>query len=249
MEVCLFGGIDVLLKYLDPNYVAYIRSFCHLSMKGMHLAILAHLLGFSALKDTNAIMRTCSMWYRATREQTFWKRRIEEQKRTKYAKIRFIDKFDTFCISVEPFVDQVRWLFYKGQSIYQDITCEMYTIVRDSGPNLMYVVFDENGNIYFKAHQQSRVCHTFWYSYGEHVWIKRYIDSDGKFSKREVCRRYQNGDMYEGEGRLVSGEYRMEKVEPHGDGKWTFANGSILEGQGVAWKGEPRKPLKKVKIS
>ncbi len=49
---------------------------------------------------------------------------------------------------------------------------------------------------------------------------------------------------------MIRRKHGKEAVE-HGDGKWTFADGSILEGEGVAYKGEPRyieAPLKKQKV-
>lgn len=35
----------------------------------------------------------------------------------------------------------------------------------------------------------------------------------------------------------------LNLVIPHGDGRWVLKDGRVIEGEGVAWKGEPRIPL------
>lgn len=91
---------------------------------------------------------------------------------------------------------------------------------------------------WFHSAYDSWRCSGKYVSKSDHEMI-RYVEfdhyTDDKITR--LVRHYENGDIYDGEGlRLPSKE-----LVPHGSGKWTFADdGSILEGEMVAWRGEPR---------
>ncbi len=246
---CLFGGFDVICKLLPPDYVVQVLNFCHLKMKGMHIDILAYLLGYTDLWDTWSILLTCKQWYKATRKQTFWKRRIQIEIRNRYSNIKYINKFDTFCIPIETLEDQVKWLFGRDRGyMYSENTSGDYSIVRTAGNNLMYIVFEKSGNIYQKVHQLFKKYDTFWTVSSPESkvkWSNRIFDETGEeVRERNVIYRTELGDMYEGKAHCIP---ETRQVIPHGDGKWIFSDGTILEGIGVAWMGEPRKPIKRYK--
>ena len=212
---------------------------------------MAHLLGYTELGDTRSILFTCKYWYTATRKQTFWKRRIQQEIWKRYSNIKYIDKFDTFCIPTESLEDQVKWLFGKDHGyIYHENTDGDYSIVRTADDNLMYIVFDKSGNIHQKVHQLFKKCDTFWtVSHPESKvrWSNRIFDESGEnVCERNVIYKTEIGDTYEGKAHC---DPETRQNIPHGDGKWTFNDGMILEGIGVAWMGEPRKPIKRYKIS
>jgi hypothetical protein len=142
----------------------------------------------------------------------------------------------------------VKWLFSEDHGyIYSEETHGDYSIIRSAGDNLMYIVFDASGNIYQKVHQLFKKCDTFWTVSPESKvrWSNRIFDESGeKVRERNVIYRTELGDMYEGKAHCIP---ETRYVIPHGNGKWTFSNGTILEGIGVAWMGEPRKPIKRYK--
>ena len=50
-----------------------------------------------------------------------------------------------------------------------------------------------------------------------------------------------NKTTYDGEGMAwKAAEYFQAMFVPHGHGKWVFPGNVVLEGECVAWKGEPR---------
>ena len=69
------------------------------------------------------------------------------------------------------------------------------------------------------------------------------IDCPDALVATRIIRAYPNGDIFDGSGIRESS---ADSFLPHGNGKWTFFDGSILEGEMIACRGEPRYKKRKI---
>ena len=124
------------------------------------------------------------------------------------------------------------WLFYK-HSLKNNAQNGILRV----RPTTMEVDFIEDRVV--RISKFGDIVDEFWYFGNRPVyWSNRVYAEKEKITvvSRSV------GATFIGSGSVDSTSH----VVPHGDGKWTFPDGNILEGVGVAWMGEPRRPLKRI---
>jgi hypothetical protein len=205
---------------------------------------LVFVLSYTYLSDTNAIMRTCRAWYNTTQKQAFWKRRIDQ---------KAPPLFNVFhSLLPETVRHQVEWLFREDWMI---VYCGSYC--RKSFDGTWLRQYGKKGKLWRVTSYRSS-SHVFRFV-GKFIQFTFVTDdeTDCKYSKilldfnvfeSNICNGTfwcRNGDLYVGESHLFGAKYI-----PHGDGKWIFSDGTILEGEGIAWKGNPRyiePPTKRIK--
>lgn len=259
------GGTDALLHLIDPNIVKEIAS--GKSINDLPIALLAQVLSYVERKSVFYMMQVCKLWHRAICEQNhFWKRHIDnaldfviaDKKITNKQEQCAIRMFSTFYSPVpETLRDQVEWVF-KVHLTVQKWT-NIHKQICDSKQR-MYLVFERttwtNRNVANWICLDIMKCvRATWYIGA------RFNDMEGRYVNRILCfdipnRNYcafmdipkynelgigtyiyvQMGATFEGSVAYFHGSGYMA----HGDGKWTFDNGVVLEGAGVAHMGEPR---------
>ncbi len=253
------GGIGPFLTNgFTPELLAYARKRPTLSM--LSNDVVGLILSHTRLEYTLPIMCVCKQWYNESRKSTFWKERIVKKliSLRKDFGIAVYRGFNTFQSPVkETLREQVEWVFRdKSWVIFEySVPEDDHIISRKTHLNTWYEEWLE------------KTRHTF----TERKWIKStdgksnlyklstemavqllngdYFRIDGVKSliAKELIHFYPNGDKFEGSGLLIDRRY-----EPHGNGKWTFADGTILEGEMIACRGKPRytEPLiKRAKIT
>ena len=246
-QIDRFGGIDNILSLVpSSDYVTYVNSYCHLNVKQFQSGdILPCVLSYVTLKDVNCVMNTCHAWLKATRSKTFWVRLIREAKE-KLKHIEHIALFDTFCFPGETLREQVEWI-WKENWIRSKVIGKQkeHNIVRKTHE------YDKQVSIAIKDGKIVRMAKflkprsEFWYFNQSAQWSDRRSNVSGKAIDRNVIYHTEDGAIFVGKATKDDND----NVLPHGDGKWTFSDGSILEGKGVAWMGEPRQPLKRGRVS
>jgi hypothetical protein len=245
-QIDRFGGIENILRLVPAgDYVNYVSTYCHLTVKEFKSgAILSYVLSYVSLKDVLPIMRTCQLWYKATQSKTFWLRFIREAKSTTLKHIEHIQLFDTFCFPGEALREQVEWLWHLDW-IYVGVYEKKneYIIVRRTNMSSRKIeIVIHNGKIIRKC-KLTKGLFEIWYFNQPQQWSNRINDENGVAIERNVIYQAENGAVFTGKGFKDANE----DILPHGDGKWEFPDGTILEGKGVAWMGEPRKPLKRAR--
>ncbi len=246
-------GAKAVLDRLDAKFIDEAKKTPSLS--NMDTMLLAHVLSFTHIEDTLSVMRVNQQWHAATRMHHFWAKRIERKKRL-ILEIRFIKSpalavmaFDTFSSPVtETLRDQVEWVFRSWVKIFD--TDSGQTIVRRmtgrgtcigqwfDKSTLIRRTWMEATNGFVSSGRSVSECMDRSKSNGVRTRIELAFP---KATLALVAGRTRHG-FYEGESIMMDGLY-----QPHGKGKWTFDDGEILEGPGVAFHGEPRMPYKKLK--
>ncbi len=246
-------GAKAVLNHMPAKLIANARKRPTITSFG--ITELAHILSFTYTADTLSIMLVCKQWHAATRRQHFWAKRIERAKKAYLSKGNFkkdptavVMAFDTFSSPVvETLRDQTEWVFRKlwikscflsktGQLTVRRRTNVSTCLCQFSNTDGMMMVrswmkadgFENNGVHISEKLQNGNV-------------IMRIERPTGISKSGTMCGHTENGH-YNGEGREEGSTFL-----PHGTGKWTFEDGEILEGKGVAFHGEPRMPYKKLK--
>lgn len=230
--------------------------------------VLAHLLSFTNRQDFKNIIRVCRAWYNATRQKHYWSSNIARRRKhliamneKKYpgdslVKARF-KAFDPFMspLEDESLRDKLWWTFLKNYS------AQITYNVRKHGENSItrHNKFDESQTKHIFESGTSKITSIAWFRNGD-TKVKYYGDTKLKLYTRIGVNEYSSiikwidddGTIYEGQG-LIQNKVSHEHYCPHGNGTWKFPDGSVIEGKGVAWKGEPRLPIgretKRIKIA
>ncbi len=246
-QIDRFGGLEALLALLPAAYVASVVNYCHLDDHRFHTDLLAKVLGYTTLPDTLPVMRTCKRWYVSTQSRTFWRKRISDKIWKDYRSIKCIELFDPFCIVKETLREQLEWLFRRGWIFSVTDRNNDYCIVRKIDDDHQ-VSMDKLDMKYPRISKMSPLIDEYWFPQNNEgvKWSNRIrLIVNGIFVTRNTIWIASDGAKFEGGATLDAEKY----IVPHGDGKWTFPDGTILEGVGVAWMGEPRKAIKRAKMT
>lgn len=220
--------------------------------------ILCKILSFTPRADTLKVMCVCKKWYQQTRKPLFWMPRIEAVKETTvrarggsrqeewFKVIPAFLTFDTFASPVkETLQDQLQWL-WKPELVRFGCTGETARLYRRTVRDTVYEeqrCLSDNtvtGRVWFKStttdYDKEMVA-----VFGEMYALRRLeVETHRAAIARHIARHTRYG-VFEGQGLLLQAKGSSQKMYlPHGNGKWTFKDGSILEGEMVACKGEPR---------
>lgn len=219
--------------------------------------VLAHCLSFIHIGDVRSCWSTCKLFARAiTTRPHFWKRLVQAHLKrvaigwmhndVSTAALKVIHLFDTFASPrSETLKEQCCFLFKSHLRAYVD----MY--FADGKKHVC--INRQNGN--------ARVlCRAFEISSMEIESVSSYESPIGLFNEDfgEYCGEfydvskyiliYQKGKAIRGENMKFSNGFTWDgevakrengNIAAHGSGKWTFPNGTVLEGQNVADMGKP----------
>lgn len=231
---------QLFLKYGDKDFK---------NAKGFNdlpLDLTVHILSYIQLKDIRNVIRVCKLFYQCMFKPHFWTKHIERTFGTIAGGFKYVQYFSTFKSPVkETLREQVEFNFRNGWLVL--ICGHPYTfIIRKTylGHSLRHTL-NENMELqncvicvlddkykFAKGSTNIAECvnNSKWFFWNIQKWGEPGL---GKL-------KYEKYGLYEGEiaPKIVGNDY-----EAHGSGKWTFHDGTILEGEGVAWYGEPRKPF------
>jgi len=210
--------------------------------------VLALLLSFIELKDVRNCMRVSKLFYEATKKDQFWNRFIKQRLENALVEPKFIPIIGNFYFPeylTENFKTRYEWLFRKlylkcsltykktfqierftdwgiGRVIRLKIDVESLKIHWLELHDIDYIVFKDLRGIDAKNRHVIDLLlkNEYVYSSGE---IKKILGRISKYNAKWI-------------GSCI----RIDKIyHPHGRGKWTFDDGTILEGDNVAKNGEP----------
>ena len=174
-------------------------------------------------------------------------------------------RFDTFSCPGETLQNQVEFTF-RGSSWFRIYEWKCYVAIERYVTNKWDDCACNNylptGELFSTSREH--------YAESTRVTCDEVIVFPGMSLKRNTWRKSEpsdilftrrDGGMYQGNGAYVPASqlcidgvgvwkdgdgreypWKDDCLVPHGDGKWTFADGTVLEGRGVAWRGEPRWP-------
>lgn len=251
--VLYFGSHQKLIDQLPQEAVTHITT--GLDFYSLPNDLMPKVLSYISLSDVRNVRSTCIRFAQAMRKQHFWHRLIAQKleaiiqtndwRRQQAVALR---KFNTFQ-SPEPETlrEQVEWIFRK----------DWYKTV-DGQDGRVYLdrrTF-KNTNLSNQFYKDGTLRGISWY---KSAWFQEFegdtycigmtadtfvymISKDKQLTGK--WRREKYGAMYEGSFILVD-PLDERQFFAHGDGKWTFDDGTILEGKGVACMGEPRFILQK----
>ncbi len=247
----LVGSVDLLLEMLPPDLVARAHKVPSFeSIKGNELA---NVLSYVHMSDVQSVLRVCKDWYNVRKNKVFWNRKILAALIKYSIRNPTLDRqtllhYDSFLSPKEGEIlrDQVEWLFrqtlfsasvhdakmvtlvifrttHRGEIILQFLNC---------GGELRSVKWKENEDY-------GKLVHI---AYSNRKNVRKLLQDDHN-SKNGTGLWIKDGNTFEGE-LLDTGNRTWY---PHGSGKWTLSDGTIIEGECVAYKGEVRylRPLKK----
>lgn len=247
------GGHEALVKLLPPEVAERITQGPLIT--SLTIDILAYVLSFTQLTDVKSLMRTCKAFLAATRVQQFWHKHVAaalefailKENINNKADQDYIKRFNTWnSPKPETLREQVEWLFriktnyanwLKIEKIRTIWYIDRHTHIRTNLRN-DFLIGDLNYN---------GLC---WYA------SPSFNDEEGQFIG--ISNNHKSGvftiDTLKygnpGTGKRSSTKWNAlfegdlscfdSFYFAHGSGKWTFEDGSILEGKGVAHQGEPR---------
>lgn len=226
--------------------------------------VLAHVLSYIGRKDVLSCMRVCKAFLEASQKPQFWARLVREKLEEVIGgwddsydadDRKCMRLFNTFMSpKPESLRDQVEWIYRRGwiQLTFDKTNPSINCIARRSSDwNILTYIIEktlqnidwvrwfvcskkdwnrsETGQICFVRFKNEKEIHN--------------ADVAGFGLPGTGCFTNDNDDVFVGECAVFDKEY-----VPHGSGKWKFADGTVLEGEGVAWKGEPREPVKRRKL-
>lgn len=246
-------GAKAVLSYIPTNIIEHARKRPTFASFGV--TELAHVLSFTYIADTLSVMLVCKQWYAATQRQHFWLKRIERAKRAFLSSHNFtqdptaaVMAFDTFSSPVaETLRCQIEWLFATNWL--------MSFIIRKTGQETVRRITHLSTCVCQFYIDKTTLVRSWMKSIGFHhagLYISETLRNGSVVSRMErptassmtgtLCGQTEHGH-YNGEGIEIG-----DGFHPHGTGKWTFDDGEVLEGPGVAFEGEPRMPYKKLKL-
>ena len=234
------GGPDAVLALLPPHLVERAKETCMFSLVTGNL--LATVLSYVDRKDVYSVMQVCRSWSMIpyTHRRVFWSRMVGR-----------LVPFDTFFAIPqqlptrwdETLRQQVEWIFRPGwckehNGFYKRRTHDGF-VLQYSKISSSYKVYSEKANTWFVRDDNKMLWRTA---------------PNQSFAWDEACQGDDTGNVWlidSSDGCVFVGTYlyddKKKMIMAHGDGKWTFLDGTVLEGNGVAWKGQKRQPYKRIK--
>ncbi|MBX9637222.1 MAG: F-box protein [Nitrosomonas sp.] len=225
--------------------------------------LLATVLSFLEKKSIFVMMQVCKQWFFVINtEKRFWKRYIENALKNGFSRhnlsanqIEALKTFDPFLSCVdESLRSKVEWMFKPGYlrvGTFKDGT--IFTIYR--------ITFNKTAFVYtFSVTSKPTLLHISHFEVDEtrqvlkngFMFVKRMADIKAS-TKCTLLLKVPNGSaVYKKSfGQLYIPEYGLYEGDvifntenkvclAHGNGRWVFHDGSVLEGKGIAYEDEPR---------
>lgn len=210
--------------------------------------VLAVLLSFIDLKDVRNCMRVSKLFYEATKKNQFWNRFIKQRLEDALVEPKFITVIGNFYFPEylrETCKTRHEWLFKKLYLKCSLTYKKTFQIERFTNYGMGKV-------IRLKIDVESLKIHWLEYHDIPYNMFKDLKSFDAK-SRHTIDLLLKNEYFYSsGEIEKISGTIskydakwigsciQINKIyHPHGKGRWTFDDGTILEGDNVAKNGEP----------
>lgn len=255
-----YGFTQLLLKRkreILETYQAdmeYYKDYCGFTLLPKDVLVLV--LTRVNRKDIYALLQVCKAWKEVVLTvPTFWKRFVKEkvlEKTSNQKMAEVVGSFDHLFKVQFDIRQKYEWLFkqtwcrFEGKSFYRG-TYNFYTVQYVLEVDALHIILFKTGNdrTYFtKAHgYQETIYLSNVFDITDHMITHIYFQYSSKkyhpVDKEEPCIflwTCQHG-TYSGQARY---EPDTILVQPHGDGRWVLKDGRVIEGEGVAWKGEPR---------
>lgn len=254
------------LVLVDPNAVKAATTVFDYQTRQVFVPvdILAKMLSFITLWDVRNVMLVCKAWHACSQRADFWSRHVDAYLRKMPTLLKHLSskEMDAFCLLFHPFIwkqasmkQKLWWLFSSGRwrlfvgeitktEIHIRISPDQQPFELGSIIDRSSMTFKEYWYCEFKKDAEGK-----WTRHGiedltygsgsNRIWFEKFL-SVHRFSV------FNNGTMTSStiecstvEGHHFEGECFLTEYKPHGKGKWTFADGTTLTGDNVAFDGKP----------
>lgn len=196
----------------------------------------------------------CKKWCGATRLKHFWKHHIRKAlvddliaHNESLDDMRSWTEFDPFYSDNLSFKQSTYWMFAKGNiEVGQKNSLRIYDDETRSSaltyyPETQKYVF---GNVVYDKNKKRYVYNGYtrvdMFKVKNTIAVEWYYENGEARGAHYLKYRCNNGDMYEGECvMLCRKKDKSYSAIPHGKGKWTFIDGTVMSGKNVAHFGMP----------
>ena len=229
------GGAKALLNLLPSSLVETALTGHHIIR--FPLDLVAHVLSYIRIADVRNVLLTCKLFAKAIERKHFWHRMISQalDRHIEQLNIRdeqllkFLKSIDMFeCIEQQPALHRKDLLIWLFRHTYGHV------------------------NDWIEVHKTNRFDLVFQRRNSKHDWSHVVMQCKDGF-KQILVRWYENNFgrcMFYSEKHKATFTGELAK-NPNGgglmytfnigpSGKWIFQDGTVLEGEGVAYNNEPR---------
>lgn len=226
------------------------------------LDLVTLILSHVPLSSVKSVILTCKQWYECFKRADFWTKHVHRKLKPFYEEnfpalssneiSQLLNSFHPFMWRDESMKVQLEWLFvvnWVPAKFKKFDTIPCFWLSSENVGYQLDVVFDKletgawapnvisSGHFKKKAHEDKWVEHGLYITFirkGEPLCpiYDRKTCIDGKTITRYIECTTPKGDCFFGQSLL-------EKVWPHGAGRWIFSDGTTLTGDHVAFDGLP----------
>ncbi len=244
----LVGSVDRLLEMLPSDLIDKAHKVA--SFRFITGNVLAHVLSYVYMSDVRSVLRVCKDWYNVRKNKVFWNRKIltalmDYSRRNPNINRNALLSYDSFMSPKEgqTLREQVEWLF-KRHMFEVRSPCSISILCVDImtyNANVISQFINIDGAIDSIHWKEKRYEGMFIHLAISSIRPTRKLIQNDMNSNNGTGLWIQDGNTFDGELLDVGNRTWL----PHGSGKWTLSDGSIVEGECVAYKGEVR--YKKIK--
>lgn len=235
------GGSQALLRAFVPGHAVQTARMAT-SIGNVPFHVLALVLSYVPLQSVGAVMRVCRTWYATLNDERyrgiFWARRVKEALAIHNIRVTL----DPFLIPDLVPKARFAWLKYANCELIGTDRVRLYL----GGTYVADYTYHKDGvlcNVVYGYHysQTRDVVDSDYVEYKEYMCSQCLVDGR-RFQRhkstnvRQATVHFASGDVYVGD---------VHRMVPYGDGKWTLADGQVIEGKGVACMGEIRVPMER----
>lgn len=216
------------------------------------------ILSYVALSDVRSVSQVCKLWYKCFKKAAFWTRHVKMYLRPLLCKELPANDVEHVLSLFHPFMwkmcsmeNRLGWLYKRNNPVnleFSDSTVKMNIYLYAVGLEAQFKKLDGQWYLFrlcfgsYKRLDTKSVLdgnsHVYvFYKPGEHpyfcgpVHLQYRCKNDQKLQSRIKCKTV--------EGHIFEGQCSLHNQLPHGKGKWTFADGTTLTGDRVAYDGAP----------
>jgi len=256
--ICADMGVDA------ANRVRYLYD-SRATINDLPMDIVVHILSMVDKKDVLNVMCVCKQWLKATQQDGFWKvlqRAKVLQLLQKMEEMKRISLTPTFKREVFAYMDMSAFQNYGVRERYCFIFAkvldfsygninwagafgiEMIIMVELNATHVIEFVLDLERGLWSAISTEKlksslkkdglKVGRFLGGTKHGTLYLKQSVFENGVFVKN-----FDNVIIDDAKGVRFEGSLFNDTNEPHGAGKWTFADGSTLTGDNVAFNGVP----------
>jgi hypothetical protein len=189
------------------------------------------------IKQTKELIRVCKKWYETTRDDRFWSSLIIKKIPRNLSTLKELYSVDNYAYPDPELSSSFHWIFSKNYPLYgHNIpnTLKKFFYAQE-------IIICGHFKFYYDGLDLLALTRERGVGWQDIIYMKDGISNiksvNNNYTK-EIKYENEEGITWVGQAKYYNHEQYYEMV-PHGQGKWTFPDGSILKGDNVALDGIP----------